>query len=197
MKRYYLPVAICLLAAACAVAQPAPDPPPGIPSHPNMPQRPIMPPEIWDDPGGGPPCDTACMPVRMGKERKMLEAVRISRMTEALDLSEEQIAKFFPRLRKMEEAMRSFDPQRDRLVADLEKLLAEKGKDSELKSRLDQIDKIEEQKLRRMLAGRADLDALLSVSQRAILRVFNQRFDEEIRSMVRNIRERRMKHIRP
>jgi hypothetical protein len=187
MKRYCLAVAVCLLAAACALAQPAPD----------LPDRPNMPHETWDDPGGGPPCDTACMPMRMGKERKMLEAVRISRMAEALDLGEEQIAKFFPRLRKLEETRRASDKQRDQLITELEKLLTDSPKDGDLKSKLDQIDKLEEQKLRRLLADRAELDALLSLSQRAKLRVFNERFEDEIRSMVRTIRERRMKQLRP
>lgn len=186
MKRFWLPITVFLIAAA-AVAQPASDPPP----------RPIMPPEAWDDPGGGPPCDTACPPMRMGKERKMLEAVRISRMTEALDLSEDQIAAFFPRLRKMEENRRSLNRQRDELIAELEKTLAGAPKDAELKARLDQLDRIEEQKLRRSLADHAELDALLSIPQRAKLRVFNQRFEDEVRMMVRTIRERRMKHPKP
>jgi septal ring factor EnvC (AmiA/AmiB activator) len=185
MNKRTLVLLVLTAAAACAVAQPAPDPPPG------------MPPAAWNDPGDGPPCDTACPPLRMGKERKMLEAVRISRMTEAVDLSEEQIAKFFPRLRKMEESLRAFDKQRDALVDELEKLLAGAPKDAELRARLDQIDKIEEQKQRRRLADRAELDALLSLPQRAKLRVFNQRFEDEVRSMVRVIRERRMKHLRP
>jgi hypothetical protein len=81
MNRYRLPIAVCLLSAACAMAQPAADPPPGMPSRPDMSQHPVMPPDAWDDPGGAPPCDTVCPPMRMGKERKMLEAVRISRMT--------------------------------------------------------------------------------------------------------------------
>lgn len=196
MKKCLLLLLALAAAAVCAVTQPVSDPPPGMPSLQNMPQRPIMPPEVWDKTGSGPPCDTIC-PAVMGKERRMLEAVRISRMTEAVNLSEDQIAKFFPRLRKMEESLRAFDKQRDDLVTELEKLLADSPNDAELKSKLDQIDRIEELKLRRLLSGRAELDALLSLSQRARLRVFNQRFEEEVRSMVRTIRERRMRRIRP
>ncbi|MRR09636.1 hypothetical protein EG831_06110 [bacterium] len=143
------------------------------------------------------PCDSACPPMRMGKERKMLEAVRISRMTEALDLSEDQIAQFFPRLRKMEENRRALNRQRDQLIAELEQALAGAPKDAELKARLDRLDKLEEQKLRRELADRAGLDALLTVPQRARLRVFDQRFEDEVRMMVRTIRERRMQHHKP
>jgi hypothetical protein len=97
----------------------------------------------------------------------------------------------------MEESLRALDQQHDQLITDLEKLLADSPKDGDLKAKLDQIGKIEEQRLRRMLAGHAEIDALLSLPQRAKLRVFNQRFEEEVRSMVRTIRERRMKHFRP
>lgn len=142
-------------------------------------------------------CDSACPPLRLGRERRMLEAVRISRMTEALDLTDDQVARFFPRLRKMEEALRALDRQRDSLTAEMERLLAGAPREAELKARLGQLDRIEEHKQRRMLSDRAELDALLSLSQRARLRVFNQRFEDEVRTMVRTIRERRMKHLRP
>jgi len=118
-------------------------------------------------------------------------------MTEALDLTDDQVARFFPRLRKMEEALRALDRQRDSLTAEMERLLAGAPREAELKARLGQLDRIEEHKQRRMLSDRAELDALLSLSQRARLRVFNQRFEDEVRTMVRTIRERRMKHLRP
>jgi hypothetical protein len=192
MTRSSLILAAALLVAGAANAQPMMDPPElrGGPGRPGMPHPAA---EEW----AADSCDSTCQPMRMGKERRMLEAVRISRMTEALDLSEEQIAKFFPRLRKTEETMRAFDKQRDQLTADLEKLLSDNPRDGDLKAKLDQIDKLEEQKLRRLLADRGDLDGILSVPQRAKLRVFNQRFEDEVRSMVRTIRERRMKHFRP
>jgi hypothetical protein len=177
----------CAAAGVCALAQPALEPL----QHPDVPTA------EWENRGGTPPFDSACLPAPMDRHRKMLEAVRISRMTEALDLSEDQIASFFPRLKKMEEALRSFDRQRDDLTTSLEKALTGQPSDAELKTKIDQLDKIEEQKLRRLLAGRAELDALLSISQRARLRVFNQRFEDEVRAMVRTIRERRMKHLHP
>ncbi|MCU0607484.1 MAG: hypothetical protein MUF78_08745 [Candidatus Edwardsbacteria bacterium] len=192
MKRFWSPIAICALAVAAA-AQPLPEPPDG----PEGRGRPGAPPEYVEERVMIESCDSACPPARMGRERKMLEAVRISRMTEALDLSEDQIARFFPRLRKMEENRRSLDRQRDELIDELEKALAGPLKDAELKARLDQLDKLEQQKLRRTLADHAELDALLSVPQRAKLRVFNQRFDDEVRLMVRTIRERRLKLPRP
>jgi len=127
----------------------------------------------------------------------MLEAVRISRMTEELGLSDEQISKFFPRMHKMENEIRELDKQRRKLIAELDRQLQAKAKESDLRALVEQLDKLDAQKFQRMESEHAELDQLLTVEQRAKLRVFNHRFDDELRSMVRGIREKRMRQMKP
>ncbi len=189
MKKMLVLLAALLLAASALRAQPVP-----------LPDPPDAPPAMMDDrpsPEQGDSADQGRMGRMMGKERQMLEAVRISRMTEELGLSDEQIAKFFPRMHKMEDTMRDLDRQRRKLITELDRLLQAKAKDAELRSLVEQLDKLDAQKFQRMEAEHAELDKLLTVEQRAKLRVFNHRFDDEIRSMVRGIREKRMRQLKP
>ena len=183
MKKMLVLFAALALSMAAVRAQPAPpsDPPAGMPSAPEAPQRPARPPEIWDEHEGGHDHDSTG---RMGKERRMLEAVRISRMTEELGLSDEQIAKFFPRMHKMEDAMRGLDRQRRTLIKELDRQLQAKAKEADLRAMVEQIDRLDAQKFQKMESEHAELDKLLTVEQRAKLRVFNHRFDDEIRQVV-------------
>ena len=182
MKRTLVLIAALALAVSAVGAQPAP--PPDLPDAP---------PALGDGPQAPGPSDSAAM----GKERRMLEAVRISRMTEALNLSDDQIASFFPRMHKMEDEMRQLGRQRRTLIKELERLLQAKAKEAELRPLVEQIDKLDAQRYQRMESEHAELDKLLSVEQRARLRVFNHSFDDEIRTMVRGIREKRMRQIKP
>jgi len=186
MKRTFLLAA--LLLSALAYAQPGmpeqpqpPEPmePPGAPAAP-------APPELW---GRQPFCEDSC---QMNKERRMLEAVRVSRLTEVLKLTDEQIATFIPKLKQLEERQRQLGHQRQKALRELEKRLQASAKEAEIKAKLAELDRLEGERLQRMREMRTELDKLLSIEQQARWRVFNDRFDQEIRDMVKEIRVRRM-----
>jgi hypothetical protein len=133
----------------------------------------------------------------MEKERRMLEAIRVIRMTEVLKLTEEQVAKFLPRLKQIEERQRQLRQERSRIIKQLAEILDKQERQKEIKPKLDELDKLdreEMQKTRQMLRG---LDSLLSVEQQARWRVFNERFGEELREMAKEIRKKHMEHRRP
>lgn len=173
---------VCIaIAAASAAARAQPGPP-------EWGREPPPPPPLTGD-GKIAPRDSA----NLSKERRMLEAVRISRLTEAVGLNEEQIEKFIPRLKRMEEQQRQLGEKHRQALEDIALLLESGAKDDQLKARLDELDRADAEKFNALRTGRNDLDALLTVGQRARWRVFNERFDREIRHMVRQLRERRMR----
>jgi hypothetical protein len=176
--------AFILAAALVSLAQAQPGPMPGVGPEPGM-----MP----DGDGRG-PCEQACPPWE--KERKMLEAVRITRMTEALELSDRQIAEFFPKLKQMDDGLRDLGKTKARLVTELDSILTKGVKEAELKAKLAQIENLEAERFNRMKTFKTEADRILTIKQQARLMVFNQNFDEEIRQMVRDIRQKRMKHFR-
>jgi Spy/CpxP family protein refolding chaperone len=126
----------------------------------------------------------------------MLEAVRITRMTEALELNDKQIAEFFPRLKQMDDGIREVTRARSKLVKELDSLLDRGSKEAELRAKLSQIDNLEIERLNKMKNFKLEMDRILTVKQQAKMVVFNHNFDEEIREMVREIRQKRMKHFR-
>ncbi len=130
------------------------------------------------------------------RERRMLEAVRVSRMTEVLQLSNDQISKFFPKLKQLEENQRELRNKHRTLVAQLEEMMARKAKDRDLKAKLDSIDKLQKETFKNMEKIHQELDTMLTVQQRALWRIFDQNFDEEIRRMVIQVKEKRYRRIR-
>ncbi|MHB8155908.1 MAG: hypothetical protein ACYDEQ_00690 [Desulfocucumaceae bacterium] len=174
-----LAAVLIMLISALAWAQPGPQggmmaPPPGMVD------------------GGGPgACEEPCPP--WDKERKMLEAVRISRMTETLELSDQQIAQFFPRLKEMESDLKETGRHHQKLLGQLDSLLNAGARDQELKAKMSQIENAEAERRQRMKTFKTKLDGILTVKQQAKMLVFNQKFDEEIRGMVRDIRQKKMR----
>ena len=133
----------------------------------------------------------------MDRERRMLEALRITRMTEVLRLSDEQIAKFIPRLKQIEERQRQLRQERSQRIQRLAESLERKIPEKDLRAQLDTLEKLEREempKIRQMMQG---LDSLLNLEQRVRWRVFNERFGEEIREMVRDIHRKRMERRPP
>jgi len=183
MKKIHLtPAAVILLISALAWAQPGPQggmmgPPPG----------------MMD--GGGPgSCEEPCPP--WDKDRKMLEAMRITRMTETLELSDQQIAQFFPKLKEMEANLREAGKQQQKYIGQLDSLLNAGAKDQVLKVKMTQIENNEVQRWQKMKTFKIKLDGILTVKQQAQMLVFNQKFDEEIRDMVRDIRQKKMRQFK-
>lgn len=172
---------LILLAATAAWAQPGPQggmmaPPPG----------------MMDGSGPG-----SCEPAHpQHKDRKMLEALRIARMTEALELSDQQIAEFIPKLKQVEEGLMELDKARQKYIGQLDSLLNAGARDQELKAKMSQIDASEAEKWQKMKAFKAKVEGTLTVKQQARLQVFIQKFDEEIRDMVRDIRQKKMRRYR-
>jgi hypothetical protein len=185
MRKTYLILAagVCLLATA-VLAQPGP--------HGGMMETP--PPGGMMEGGGPGPFETGDS---HDKDRKMLEAMRIARMTEELQLTDRQIAEFFPKLKEMEASMRGMGKNQRKLINQLDSLLNAGAKEQELKAKMTQIENSEAEKWQQMRACKAKLDGILTVKQKARMLVFNQKFDEEIRDMVRDIRQKRMKQFKP
>ncbi len=153
----------------------------GIYSQAAPPQAPPEPPGI--------PCP---MSPEMEKERRMLEAIRVTRMAEALRLTDEQVAMFLPRLQRIEEHQRSLRQERARLVGQLAEMLDKPERQKEIKPKLDELEKLEQEQMQKARQMMRALDTLLSVEQRARWRVFNERFDREIRDMAKEIRKKRI-----
>jgi hypothetical protein len=130
------------------------------------------------------------------RERRMLEAVRITRMTEALDLTNDQMIKFLPKLKQLEDEQRDIRMKHRTMVIQLEGLMKKGSNEKEVKIKLDSIDNLRKESLINMEKIHQELDTLLTLQQRALWRVFDENFDKEIRKMVMQSREKSLREVK-
>lgn len=120
---------------------------------------------------------------------RKLEALRIWRLTQDLDLSEDQAALFFPKIKEMRELRHEHRRMRRALLDDLEKLLAADPVDpTRLTPILDSLETIEENQREAELSLRREINAILSIEQQARLYVFEAGFDRQTRRVINQIR---------
>ena len=121
----------------------------------------------------------------------MIETIKIWKMTEALNLDEDQAAKLFPKLAQLEVSRREFH-RRQRLLRDeMAELLKQRPLRDEIKARLDQLDRTETDFRGHEQAIRGGLRSILSPEQQVRLALFEDRFETEMRSVILDLRQRR------
>jgi Spy/CpxP family protein refolding chaperone len=120
---------------------------------------------------------------------RKLEALRIWRLTQELNLSEEQAMQFFPKLKRMRELRQEHRIARQAMLDDLESLLAQDPVEpAGLKPVLDSLDAIDDNLRESELKLRREIADLLTVEQQARLYVFEATFDRQARRMIEQIR---------
>ena len=125
---------------------------------------------------------------------RKLEALRIWRLTQELDLNEDQAALFFPKLKEMRELRHEHRLVRRALLDDLEDRLAVDPVDPVgLVPILDSLATIEDNLREAELGLRRELNTVLTVEQQARLYVFEAGFDRQARHIINQIREDRDK----
>lgn len=123
--------------------------------------------------------------------RKMIESMRIWRLSEELNLSEDQLAKVLPKMKAMEETRREYRRRRQGILREIDEILnSGKPSDKEIEDRLAALQRAEEdfnagnERIRRELAG------VLTPEQQGRLVVFEDKFEGEIRGLLSEYRER-------
>ncbi len=123
--------------------------------------------------------------------RRLIETIKIWKMTEALNLNEHQAAKLFPRLAQLEASRREFHRQQRLLRDELAELLKQQPlPDQEVKARLERLERTEIDFRGREQAIRRGLRTILSVEQQARLALFEDRFETEMRRAIQDLRQR-------
>jgi len=127
-----------------------------------------------------------------GEGRRLIETIKIWKMTEALNLTEDQAAKLFPKLTQLEASRREFHG-RQRLLRDaLAELLRQRPlREIEIKTRLEELDRIEIDFKGRERSVMGELRFILSLEQQARLALFEERFEMEMRRTIQDLRQRR------
>lgn len=127
----------------------------------------------------------------MPEGRRLIETIKIWKMTEALNLDEDQAAKLFPKLAQLEASRREFHRQQRMLRDELTELLKQQPlRDQEVKARLERLERTEIDFRGREQVIRGGLRSILSVEQQARLALFEDRFESEMRRAIQDLRQR-------
>jgi hypothetical protein len=122
--------------------------------------------------------------------REVIEAYKVWKLTEALDLSEDQMPVFFAKLQKTEEELAESKQREREALRKMADLLASKEADeAELSRALAQYEEMKREHREQAERMRRDAASLLSVRQRCQYAVFEERFRNELREMISRVRE--------
>ncbi|RJP74702.1 MAG: periplasmic heavy metal sensor [Candidatus Zixiibacteriota bacterium] len=123
--------------------------------------------------------------------RERVRTMKVWKLTEELNLSQEQAARFFPLMNAMEAQVEKLDDQRrehlDRLAEMVREEKADAGK---INSLLEEVEKLEARQLEARQQFRRDAADVLRPEQLGRMVLFNMRFPELVRELIREHEER-------
>lgn len=130
--------------------------------------------------------------------REIMESIRMWRMTEALDLTSDQSAKLFPKLKDMRQLKQEFEKNRMNIINDITHLLRQDNTpDKDLRAKLDALETAENNFRKQEANLKKDIASILTVKQQARLVLFQLKFDEEMRQIIGKVKDRWQKEPPP
>lgn len=124
--------------------------------------------------------------------RKRIELIRMWKLTEELDLTEETGAKLFPILHKYDEKRTELLRERHDIMNELRKALENVAtSDEEIEAAMDKLDENALAASDLIRQQRQDLKGVLSPRQQAKFVLFQREFHREIRKIIAEARHRR------
>jgi hypothetical protein len=122
--------------------------------------------------------------------RDLVEAYRVWKLTEALDLSEEQMPLFFSKIRQIDKLDAEHRKEEIRALREIGRLL-ETGdaSDADLDRALREYEDLRRRHLEEVRTVRQEAAQLLSIRQRCQYVVFEERFKTHLRDMIGRVRE--------
>lgn len=178
MRRKLVPFALAAVVVA-ALARPA-----LTQDRPNAPQPPGQP---GMGPGGPPQPPEPPSPERRRELRRRIQALRMARLTQVLELDDATAAKLFPLLNKDDEKLGSLADEREETLRQLSALVHPGAKDPEatvLNPLLDKLLDLERQMHETGGASHKKVREVLTPQQFARFVLFSERFHEEVRELL-------------
>ena len=129
---------------------------------------------------------------RRGAE--MVETLRIWKMVDSLDLSEEQLIKLLPKLKEEKELRKEYGKARREALEGLGELLEEDEEEvseKEIKAQLKELEGIDSEFQGKTRALKDQIKKLLSVRQQAQFYIASQEFQKELRHMLGEMKRMR------
>ncbi|MEO0083796.1 MAG: hypothetical protein ABIK33_05395 [candidate division WOR-3 bacterium] len=123
---------------------------------------------------------------------QMMETIRVWRLTEILNLTEDQSVRFFPKIKELQKAREEFEQKRIEISSAIEDLLKDAKKyEKELKAKIQEFEQYETKLHEKEKQLRKEIANILTPEQQAKFMLFQMRFNREMREMIKEMRERK------
>ncbi len=128
--------------------------------------------------------------VEGAQAREMLDTMMIWKLTKALDLTEEQSLRVFPKIQALQKTRKEFFQEKMRRYRDLSKQLRDDPKNDEaIRAKILAIRDIETDFRSRESRFKEEIAGHLSLRQQAEFILFEERFPREVRHTLEDIRK--------
>jgi len=127
---------------------------------------------------------------RRAELRKKVELIWMQKLTERLDLTEEEKAKVFPLLSQYEEKRRALRQENRELVRELERMIENKATEGELKRTIRALEENDSKLREEKEEGFHELARILPVEKQARYIVFQEQFRREMHRLIKKARHR-------
>lgn len=120
---------------------------------------------------------------------EFIDIFRVWKIVNDLELDEEQLMGFLPRFGELRRLREEYYENRHEIVAELDKLLEANASEDKLKPIIDKFRDVEVNYYRKYGQLQDALESDLSVRQRAKFIVFQDRYRDDMRRLIRTLRE--------
>ncbi|MEO0113828.1 MAG: Spy/CpxP family protein refolding chaperone [candidate division WOR-3 bacterium] len=134
------------------------------------------------------PCEKHNPPPEDPKPLETLENLRMWRLTEELNLTEEQASKIFPKLKRIRELKEKRKEERNKEIEKLSELLAKKAKGDEIKKQVELIRNNDKKHQNECEKIQDEIFAILTPEQQAKYLLFHVGFEGKIKKMLRKLK---------
>lgn len=123
--------------------------------------------------------------------REIIENVRIYRLTQELDLTTEQAAKFFPQLNELRKIEQNFQKERMATLRELKDLVKSNDSTAKITKAIKRYEAVQEQRATAQIKKTEEIKQVLTPLQQAKYLIFQEEFEREIREMIKEVRKHR------
>jgi len=137
-------------------------------------------------PGMGPGKEEGPMRERI---RRKIKTIKIWRLSEAVGLTPEQSEKFFPVYNKFQDQQETIEKERRTRLERVQQLADDpQSRDSDIREAMDEMKIFDQRTIEIRDAFLIDIGKVLSLRQQAKLLVFEERFNQDLQDLIREIR---------
>lgn len=123
--------------------------------------------------------------------RKRIETIKIWKLTEELNLTEQQSEKFFPVYNKFKDELKATETERRQVIEKLDELtVKENSSADEINKLLDEIESLDGNFNSIKAVFRSKLEDILTIQQIGRLYVFEVMFQRQMQEIIRDIRQK-------